>query len=225
MEIDDSLRFDKATRDTLIDGMVKAMNDVSAEIDIEFEARCFIGYLELGAQLQKYYNNQEKQQRRREQLEAFANALDKVVDAALMMDDPALAHAIWCGFNEMTKLPRFTDVDREEVRAMKGWPAIKFAYQLQKIDSDLFRSFALGVRKSIKDLPRLDDSVYSFEYMTAWGIIDYLDRFGVVASTSDTGFAGKAFLAVMDLAGVTVSSAKYWLEKAKKNGMPNSMRL
>jgi hypothetical protein len=156
----------------------------------------------------------EEQQRRVEKLEAVANALETFLDAVRKLDEPACGYALWRGLSEMAKGSEFSDNDRANVRGLEGIPAISLAHDLQKRLSD-FRAFALGVRHAIKNLPKLDRWRYSFEEDTARGIERYLESRGIPFTTSETGLAGRAFHAVMRLAGRPVGKAGYYLAKAR----------
>lgn len=161
----------------------------------------------------------DKEKRRKERVEAFANALDRLIDAALAMDDPALGFAIWHGLLQTAKDASNPDSARDtaEVEAIAGYQSILIAYDLQTKHASDFQRFALGVRLAIKELPPLDKNLYSFEEQTARWIEDDLGRCEIKFTTSDTGLAGESFLAVMELSGVMINRASYWLEKAAQN--------
>lgn len=161
----------------------------------------------------------DKEKRRKERVEAFANALDRLVDAALAMDDPALGFAIWRGLLQTAKDASNPDSARDtaEVEAIAGYQSILNAYELQTQHANLFKTFAMGARLAIKELPPLDKKPYSFEEQTAGFIEDYLGRREIRFTTSDTGLAGESFLAVMELAEVPIERASYWLGKAAQN--------
>lgn len=205
-------RFDGRTRNELMALFEKEYKGGDAAI----EAGIFVACLE-GLTRYSLQPKPENEQRRKERVEAFANALDKLIDAGLAMDDPALGYAIWRGMSEVLKASNFDDEDRTHHDQTKGWSAISEAYEIQNNYAIHLRDFALGIRQAIKELPELDKGSYSFEAQTARFIEDYLGRTGIQFSTSDTGLAGKAFLAVMELAGTQKGRATYWLGKATKN--------
>lgn len=159
----------------------------------------------------------DKEKRRKERVEAFANALDRLVDAALAMDDPALGFVIWRGLLQTAKDATNPDSARDtaEVEAIAGYQSILNAYELQTQHANIFKTFAMGARLAIKELPPLDKK--PFEEQTAKWIEDWLGRREIRFTTSDTGLAGESFLAVMELAGVPIDRASYWLGKAAQN--------
>ncbi|MEW6414747.1 MAG: hypothetical protein AB1482_05775 [Pseudomonadota bacterium] len=212
-------RFDDRTRNELMALFEKEYKTVWQQCrddDAAREAGIFVACLE-GLTRYSLQSKPENEQRRKERVEAFANALDKLIDAGFAMDDPALGYAIWRGMSEVLKASNFDDEDRTHHDQMKGWPSISEAYEIQNNYATHLKDFALGVRHAIKELPDLDKGSCSFEAQTARFIEDYLGRAGIQFSTSDTGLAGKAFLAVMELAGTQKGRATYWLGKATKS--------
>ena len=189
----------------------KSAGDYEAEIYV----RGLEGLVEVTAEAKP--RTPEKEQRRKERIEAFANALDRLIDTALDMDDPALGFAIWRGLAEAVKHDTSLDIGAtpEEVEKMKGLKSTLLAYELQTMHARDLQQFALGVRRAIKELPPKEEP--SFSEMTAKWIEDYLGRIEIPFSTSDTGLAGASFLAVMELAGIPMDRATYWLGKAAKN--------
>jgi hypothetical protein len=179
------------------------------------EAKVFVRCLERLAQARHVYENVQDQKKRRELTEAFANSLDRCIDSALNMDDPSLGYALWRGFEEMVKHPDFSDDDRQAVASSKGYQAAMYAYELQHFYRSHLARFVSGVRCAIRELPPLDIS--SFEKSTARWIEKYLEGQWIPFSTSDTGLAGEAFLAVMQLAGAKDTGAKYRLSEAAKD--------
>lgn len=218
-EHDHRPRFDDRTRNELMALFEKEYKNVWQQCrddDAAREAWVFVACLE-GLTKYSLQPKPENEQRRKERVEAFANALDKLIDAGLAMDDPALGYVIWRGISEVLKANDFAAEDRSNHEQMKGWTYISEAYEIQNNYATHLRDFALGVRQAIKELPELDKGSYSFEAQTARFIEDYLGRTGIQFSTSDTGLAGKAFLAVMELAGTQKGRATYWLGKATKS--------
>lgn len=183
---------------------------------VKMECDIFVGHLEGLAALLPLYKPYEKHQRRRERVEAFANALDRLIDAAQGMDDASLGFSIWKGMTEMAQGPRFSDDDRTSVKSREGQSASEYAFILKTEYRDDLQQFALGVRKAINELPELDGK-YTAPKQLAKSIEDILERHRIPFTTSDTGLAGTAFLAVMDLMGATQSSAKYRLKVAAEN--------
>lgn len=214
-------KFDSNTREELRGLFVSALRKTHPKCrdeDADREAMVFVGCLEGISEypgLVRQISAQEAEQRRKERVEAFANALDKLIDAGLGMDDTALGYAIWRGMSEVLKADDFDDEDRSHHERLKGFPSTLEAYEIQHDYAKRLRDFALGVRKAIKEMPSLDKE--SFEEKTAIFIEDYLGRVRIPFSTSDTGLAGKAFLAVMELAGKQMDRATYWLGKASKS--------
>ncbi|MCC6611169.1 MAG: hypothetical protein IT515_16045 [Burkholderiales bacterium] len=200
--------FDDRTRRELEssfrDSLLKARPDFDPE-GAEEEAEIFVGGLERIAGLEEFRGEREPQQRRRENLEAFANALDRAIEAGLRMDDHSLGYALERGL--------------DEIKAREGADSLRIqliAYDLKAFHAGDLRNFALGVRKAIRDLPALDPTTYSSGEQTARWIEDYLARLGIPVSQTDTGLAGKAFHAVMELAGKPQTTAKNWLRKTQK---------
>ena len=187
---------------------------------IQDEAELFVGILESHAELKPLSKPKEKHQRRRERLEYFANCLDKLVDAGLAMDDPALGYAMWRGMMEAAKLPEYSDADRASLKSAEGMKSTLLAYELQTLHKDELAAFTLGVRKAIADLPELDDFYYDQTRQLAYWLEDWLCRRGIAFSTSDTGLTGTAYLATVDLMGLPANSAKYKLTQAVNS--PNS---
>lgn len=183
--------------------------------DVDDDAEVFVNCLERMAE--DTARQPDKEKRRKERVEAFANALDRLVDTALAMDDPALGFTIWRGLLQTAKDAANPDSARDtaEVEAIAGYQSILNAYALQTQHANLFKTFAMGARLAIKELPPLDKK--SFEEQTAGWIEDYLGRREIKFTTSDTGLAGESFLAVMELAEVPIDRASYWLGKAAQN--------
>lgn len=205
-------RFDKATRVKLEKRFAdeyKKSNSADTEASLH-EAGVFVECLEGFAEP---FPEMQQQDRRREQLEAFANALDRLVDAALALDDPALGYAVHSGMEELVSCGEYSDDDRAAVKGAAGFPAICMAYDVQHFYKNDISRFCLGVRRAVKTLPSLDKN-YSDEFQTAKFIEDYLGRRGIQFTTSDTGLAGESFLATMALCGKEKTRAGYWLKKA-----------
>lgn len=216
-------RFKKETATILRNKFVAELRKARPELyepTILDEADIFLGVLEDFANVQPLSKPKEKQQRRRERLEYFANCLDKLVDAGLAMDDPALGYAMWRGMMEAAKLPEYSDADRANLKSAEGMRSTLLAYELQTIHKEELTAFTLGVRKAIADLPELDDFYYDQTRQLAYWLEDWLCRSGIAFSTSDTGLAGTAYLATVDLMGLPANSAKYKLAQAVSS--PNS---
>lgn len=215
------LRFEDVTRNRLISRFREAYLQVHPEGDAELEAKIYVGSLEriVGIYSEVSPPPPVKEQRRKEPLEAFANALDRLIDAGFEMDDPSLGFALDCGRLQMAKDASnpYSARDIAEIEAASGYQSILYAYELQTKHARDLRQFALGVRLAINELPPLDKALYSFEEQVGKWIEDYLGRNGIIYSTSDTGVAGESFLAVMELAGVSVNRASYWLKKSAAN--------
>ncbi|MEQ6331030.1 hypothetical protein VLF92_22245 [Pseudomonas chengduensis] len=91
------------------------------------------------------------------------------------------------------------------------------AYDLQKLYAKHLRAFALGLRKSLADVRPMDKGGYSPPYQVAKWLEDHLGRLQIEITTSETGLAGSAFTATLELAGITPPAAGYWLRKAKSD--------
>jgi hypothetical protein len=157
----------------------------------------------------------EGQQRRKERVEAFSNALDKLIDAGFGMDDPALGFALWSGFKEIAS----NEAESEFVKSLAGFDSIRLAYSLQHAFKNDLSNFALGVRKSIKELPPLDRDNYSIETQLAKWLEEHFARWNIPFSTSETGLAGQLYNATMMLMsdGNHIAGAKYRLSQAANN--------
>lgn len=208
---DAGLKFDNDTRDTLIsryaEELLKAHPDA---FDPRSEGAIFAGVLEGYADYARRFivaEKPEKQQRRRERVEAFANAIDRLLDAAAAMDDPALGYALWRGLQEY---------DPNQAEGREGVTSIFAAFEIQRFEIPELAKFALGVRKAIADLPPIDTWRSSPEIIAKW-IEDCLGRAGIPCSMSDTGLAAQALSSVLELAGAPADSCKYWLQKAMKS--------
>lgn len=91
------------------------------------------------------------------------------------------------------------------------------SYEIQSKHIESLKAFSLGMRKSLKNSPRLDKDDYSLELRLARVIEDNLSRMGLDVTTSDTGLAGCAFIATIELSGRPVPRPGYWLKKAKEH--------
>lgn len=100
-------------------------------------------------------------------------------------------------------------------RAWRDMQGIAHVVQTEHIGS--LRTFALGMRKSLKSPPLLDKDDCKFNFRVAQAIEHGMSRMGLQVSTSETGLAGSIFAATMELAGHKASSTSYWLEKAKSH--------
>lgn len=89
------------------------------------------------------------------------------------------------------------------------------AHDVQNLYLVHVTQFAEGLRSSIRTLPPLDTDLYSPAYTVAETIESLLSQLWIEISTSDTGLAGTAFAATMELAGFKTPRAGYWLKKAK----------
>lgn len=89
------------------------------------------------------------------------------------------------------------------------------ARDMQDFYLPAFGQFAGGFRASISALPPISTDLYSPEYRVAETIVWKLNGLYIEASTSDTGLAGTAFAATLELAGLHAPRAGYWLRKAK----------
>lgn len=213
------LRFDDLTRNLImnkyIDERIKVLPDPQKWIDHGGhlrEAESFVSCLERMAAIP--YSPLENQKKRKEKIEAFSNALFDLIEYGLKADDSSIAYVIGCGLTEAYAQSECSDLDRSEVAWFNSGCIQEMVYDLQHKYKPMLSAFELGVRKSIKDLPALDKS-YINEHKTAAWIEDYLGRMNIPFSTSDTGLAGTAFLATMELMGNDVQRAQYWLKKAK----------
>jgi hypothetical protein len=210
-----SLQLSEATKKAITASFIKELKRANPDFyDPESEAEIFIGCLEFIAN--NPYSKSDPQKKRREKIEAFANAVDRLIDAGLAADESSLGYAVWRGFTEAYSLSGCSESDRQVVARYEGMPSTSLIYDLQHRHKEMFSAFALGVRKAIGDLPSLDKE-YSDEQKTAEWIEEYLGRHKIKFSTSDTGLAGQSFLATMDLMGKNIKRAGYWL-KIAKNG-------
>lgn len=210
-------RFDDATRKLLEQKFVakyqaadKSVSDDGAERSADEFVECLQGFA-------RAWPAWSSQKRRREQVEALANALDAVADAAFRMDDPALGYALYKGLLGMVGGPQFSADDRGFVESLAGYESIFTAYRIQHEHRADIERFCLGVRSAIKQLPGMDKR-YCTEFQAAKFIEDYLARRGIGVTTSDTGLAGSAFMATMALAGLDVQRAGYWIKLARDDG-------
>lgn len=206
-------RFSRAVSASLMGKFKKAYassNPDSSSDDASSEAECFVSCLE---GLACEWPEMETSKRRKERLEALANALDTVADVALKMDDPVLGYAIHCGLAAMVKRSDYDDADRAEVARLAGFESIFLAYRLQHEMRTDIEAFCYGVRASIASLPPLDKR-YSTEFMAAKFIEDFLGRRGIQVTTTDTGLAGAAFLETVKLSGRDTARAGYWINLA-----------
>lgn len=196
MRLDHNLRFTDETRKKIIDRFVEELLEANDGFrDPQDEAVIFVRCLEGMAEIPLSAPGKQKQ--RKERLEAFANALDRLLDTTFKADETSIAYAIWRGLQEVCSLPEFSDEDCTELAKHEGMPIIAAAHRLQHHHKSALSAFALGVRKSIPDLPPLD-KCYSDELQTAKWIEEHLGRLNIPFSTSDTGLAGMSFLATMD---------------------------
>lgn len=193
-------------------------DDIAAE-----EARIFLCCLEDIAAtfpLQRKYVEIEPQQRRRERMEALANALDNLIEVVGGMDDAALGFAVYRGLGEMAAEQK---IEHPEWRAIQDqwagnrglWPA-----RVMKDAKPQFAAFALGVRRAIPALEMPAHAKRSPEESLAVFIEDQLGGMRLPCTTSDTGLAGLAFLETLALAdgdAALNATAKNWLQKAVKS--------
>lgn len=91
------------------------------------------------------------------------------------------------------------------------------AYDLQNLYAKHLRAFALGLRKSLADVQPMNKGSYSPPYQVAKWLEDYLGRLQIEITTSETGLAGSALIATLELAGINHPAAGYWLRKAKSD--------
>lgn len=213
----------------------------------------------MGGAAESYSKQACAEQRRKEKLEAFANATDNFLDAFLGVDDLAIGHALFSGLSEIAPLYEHTaegpisiafanlletalangsygpfyrvimkgrqDADpngelglhRPMTERLNNIHVQFLAYDMQNFYVQHLRAFTLGIRKSLKNMPAMDKDGYSFEFQTARFIEDYLARRQIDVTTSDTGLAGSAFIAIMELAGHKAPRAGYWIKKAKEH--------
>ncbi len=206
--------FDETTRSRLVAAFVDACRTKS-NCDGDDAKDCAEVFVASLAGFADYpCNDPEKQEQRREKVEALANRLDKLAETIFEIDDAALGYAIYSGMKEVADSDDCTDEDRAAVEAIGGWLFTMKAYELQRLHRADISRFCLGVRKAIKTLPSLDKNFYADEFQVAKFIEDYLGRLGIPCSTSDTGLAGQCFLATMALCGKEKGRAGYWLKKA-----------
>lgn len=102
------LRFPEETRAQLelkfTSAWLKKRPEVWKE-HIKEEAEIFIAALESGSGYADiHFKKAAAEQQRKERLEAFSNAADRLLDAFLKVDDLALGHAIFSGLFEVAKL-------------------------------------------------------------------------------------------------------------------------
>jgi len=231
------------------------------------EAEIFVSCLEcVASRLASHGEEAPAEQSRKEKLEAFANALERLIDAMGKLDDLALGHALMSGLQEAASLYREDQAGpvssafaglleaglasgayarsysvihggpapveitsgpekRRTWRLSKRLPAVSrltdysvqcLAYDLQTIYARNLAAFSLGVRLGLDGAPAMDKGGYSAPFQVARWLEDYLGRIGLF-STSDTGLAGVAFSAVLELSGAGASRANYWLRKAKES--------
>ena len=107
------------------------------------------------------------------------------------------------------------DTTARVVNSLNSYHMQCLSYDLQKLYAKHLGAFALGLRKSLDSVPPMDKGSYSPPHQVATWLEDYLGRLQIEVTTSDTGLAGSAFIATLDLAGITPPSAGYWLRKAK----------
>lgn len=226
------LRFDPTTRRDLAGRYEKewrkAMKAVGSQFideDTQGAAEEYVSALEIYAEHARdlLADEPDGQKRRREKVEALANALDNVIQAALNLDEPALGFALWRGIKEMQAADLdTTQADREWLQRVEGWPTLQLVHDLRRDGQPALQNFALGVRKAIGELPGLDRHTQSVGETIARQIEETLERSGIAFTTSATGLAGRSFHAVFDLAGAAETPADYQLRKAKDH--PDSWR-
>ncbi len=257
------LHFPEATRTQLESKFISAWLNKRPEAwkeQAKEEAYIFIEALERGSEhAHLYLKKATAEQQRKERLEAFANAADRLLDTLLKLDDLALGHALFSGLLETAKLyeqksesqtstafANFLEaalsegsyslcykstrksmqaldptgllgLDRPITENLSKFHIQSLAYDLQNQHSDKLRAFTLGIRQSLKDLPKIDKDGSSLEFQIARFIEDHLGRLGLEFSISDTGLAGLSFIATMELSGQKAPRAGYWLKKAKEH--------
>jgi len=223
------LKFDATTRSALSQKFITALMegnpgftdfDGSADREGDLFVRCLEGI----AENSQYSVTRETQKRRRERVEAVANALDALIDYIGAVDDAALGYALWNGLNKASENEAiFSNADRSDVQMMEGMPSVLLAYRLQQgREAEALRSFADGVRGSIKTLPPLDKRQHDFIDQLAKFIEDYLARRNIQVTTSDTGLAGSALIATVELAELHAPRAGYRMKMA--NDSPDSWK-
>jgi len=161
------------------------------------------------------FREREAQERRKEKSDSFLKSVARLLETMNAMDDASLGFLLSAGFEQLeSERP-----DESIPIAIKGNRVafMAFANELKSQHLNILVTMHSGMAAALKNLPRIDKDSDSPEFVTAAAIEDYLGRSGIPFSTTDTGLAGKAFYAVMTMAGIERDKAWYWLDKARKH--------
>lgn len=222
------LKFPEHTKRELYQAVLKALSETLPSDDIEAQAERFFKYFEGIANdyAQDGTDAAPRAQQRKEKLEAFANAFDKMLDAMSNVDRLALGHALMQGMRKATeqdapphlpdshayqKLQAAQDGGLGELLELRLGTGAQGAYRRYLSD------FSLGIRQSISTLPDLDRTVRNENFQIACWLLDLFGSMQLPFTTSDTGLAGKVFSATLTLAGRNPPRAGYWLRMAASN--------
>lgn len=211
---------DESTQD-IRNSFIKELNKHSkGEIDAETEADIFIRMLSNWAEYAviTHVNTRQEQERRRELANSLSLAFSKVLDTAVQLDDAALGHLLASGFEQIAK-----DFTKETIPPEMENNAFSFLLLADQLRNQYFpqmKSFCAGMYVAVNTLPRISPDSSTPQFVIAASLEEYLGRLGIPTTTTETGLAGKSLHTVMAMAGIEISKAGYWLEKAKKS--PNS---
>lgn len=219
------LKFPEHTKRELYQAVLKALSETLPSDDIEAQAERFFKYLEGIATdyAQDGTDAAPRAQQRKEKLEAFANAFDKMLDAMSSVDRLALGHALMQGMKKATEqdapphLPdshAYQKLQAAQAGGLGDLIELRLGTDAQSTYRRYLSDFSLGIRQSANTLPDLDRTVCNDNFQIACWMLDLFDEMQLPFTTSDTGLAGKAFNATLSLAGRNPPRAGYWLRMA-----------
>lgn len=214
------LRFDNDTKGRLRRLTTAALTKANKHLcddsfGIDYWVDVFIGTLELYADsiphsLSLY---PPKQQKRRETIRSMGTALQRAIDIYIELDEGAKRYV----FSEVAaELAKAGGVDNPypnnyQTGEMIYQEEIPVLFDLQII--------AKAIQGAAETIPNSDDE--PIELIIARTIEQLFFDYGVLFTTSETGYAAECLRATLDLAGIEKDRVDYWLAKAKKH--PDSM--
>lgn len=185
--------------------------------DLERETGIFLKMIEDWAFHALEISCEEKrfQDARKEDSNAFINAISRALDTMSALDDAALGYLLSAGFEQVESVRPNETIPIE----FKGntFAFMALANDLKSTHSDWLRTFHEGMSVALRKLPKVSKEMATPQFAIAALIEDYLGRLKVSFSTTETGLAGSVLHAVMTMADIEMGKAGYWLDKAKKH--------
>lgn len=200
-----------AFRDALMSAQ-SSLNSQSAEEEADLFVRSLDDIAEYAFEM--HARQSEEQERRRDKVESMVKAATRLAGVMKSLDDASLGHLLASAVDEIGAGLG------EEWIAERGLPgnSVAWMFLADELKCEVDRLAPLlvaGLTRGAETLPRISLDSKRPEFMVAAWLEDWFGRSRIPFSTTDTGLAGRAFHAVMQMAGVEKEKAGYWLAKAR----------